>query len=101
MLCALSVECYRFLPDSSHRRGSGCVTQVMTHDTTSLTEDMSVREAVELFVTTGLSGFPVFDAEGRISGALSLADILWHEAMEDIIEQERVRARASLPRRHC
>lgn len=65
----------------------------MTHDTTSLTEDMPVREAVEKFVTTGTSGFPVMDKDGgtELKGILSLADILWHEAMEEIIEEEKVR----------
>lgn len=67
------------------------VEQVMTHDTTSLTEDMPVREAVEKFVTTGTSGFPVMDKDGgtELKGILSLADILWHEAMEEIIEEEK------------
>jgi hypothetical protein len=52
-----------------------------------------VREAVEKFVTSGTSGFPVMDKEGgtELKGILSLADILWHEAMEDIIEEEKVR----------
>lgn len=73
------------------RRGGGAA-QVMTCDTTSLTEDMPVRDAVEKFVTSGTSGFPVMDKEGgtELRGILSLADILWHEAMEDIIEEEKV-----------
>lgn len=72
--------------------GCCCVTsvQVMTRDVVTLHTTTPIREAVEAFLHTNKSGFPVVDADKKLVGIISLADILWHEAMEEILEAERV-----------
>lgn len=64
--------------------------QVMSLDFTCFNEDTPIREVIEEFLKReNVSGFPVVDDQENIVGLISLADIMWHEAMEDIIENER------------
>jgi len=72
------------------------VEQVMTRDVVTLHTTTPIREAVEAFLHTNKSGFPVVDADKKLVGIISLADILWHEAMEEILEAERSEGHLSI-----
>ena len=49
---------------------------VMTRDVVTLSPEMTLERAAELFVQRGISGAPVVDAGGRLVGILSETDIL-------------------------
>jgi len=49
---------------------------VMTEGITSLTDDATVQEAIELLVNTGVSAMPVLDRDGTMIGIVSEADLI-------------------------
>jgi CIC family chloride channel protein len=51
------------------------VDEVMTREYTSVREDLTVAELVEQFAASTHHGFPVVDAEDRLVGIVTLADI--------------------------
>ncbi len=59
---------------------------VMTEDLITLRPEMSLREAVGIFLEHRISGAPVLDDQGRAIGVLSLTDAMRHfqESSPDI-----------------
>lgn len=49
--------------------------ELMTRDVLSVEEDMSVAELARFLIDNDISGAVVRDAEGKISGVVSLADV--------------------------
>ena len=49
---------------------------VMTRDVLSVSEEASVREAVELLIGRGFRALPVVDDEGRLTGVVSSGDLV-------------------------
>ena len=49
---------------------------VMSNGTTSLGDDATVQEAIELLVNTGVSAMPVLDKDGIMIGIVSEADLI-------------------------
>lgn len=52
------------------------VEELMTREVLMLSEDSTIRQAVKLIASNGVSGIPVVDDEGRIVGLVSQADLL-------------------------
>lgn len=52
------------------------VSELMTVDVLTVTPDTPLREAAALLTTRRISGVPVVDAEGRVVGVVSEADIV-------------------------
>jgi len=55
------------------------VDQLMTHDVVTVTPETSLKKVAALLAEHRISGIPVCDAEGRVVGVVSEADILWKE----------------------
>ena len=49
---------------------------VMSNGTTSLGDDATVKEAIELLINTGVSAMPVLDKDGIMIGIVSEADLI-------------------------
>ncbi|MDG4797571.1 CBS domain-containing protein [Micromonospora sp. WMMD1082] len=64
------------------------VEDVMTRDVVSVAADTSYREVVDALVNSGVSAAPVVDAEGRVLGVVSEADLL-HKVEAAGEERER------------
>lgn len=58
------------------------VRQVMNTDVISLSEESTLRDALELFLEQRVSGAPVLNRKGRLVGVLSMTDIIWVESTE-------------------
>jgi CBS domain-containing protein len=68
------------------------LSKVMEPVTTCFKPDTPMREVIEEFLRAeNVSGFPVCDENEKLVGLISLSDIMWHEAMQDIIDSEKVR----------
>lgn len=69
------------------------VEQAMTttmKDMPTFSPETPIAEVIEEFLRReNVSAFPVVDDDENLVGLISLTDIMWHEAMEDIIETER------------
>ncbi len=52
------------------------VGDVMTRDVVSVTPDTPIKDAATMLAERGISGLPVCDADGRVVGVLSEADLL-------------------------
>ncbi len=55
------------------------VAEIMTIDVVAVTPETSLKEVAELLTTHGISGAPVVDAEGRVLGVVSEADVIAKE----------------------
>lgn len=55
------------------------VADVMTRNVSTLTPDVSLKEAARLLLRLGVSGAPVVTADGRVLGVLSEADLIAKE----------------------
>lgn len=55
----------------------------MNTQVTTLAEDATVRDAIKVFLDTGVSGAPVVDPSGRLVGVLSETDIILEQPEED------------------
>lgn len=51
-------------------------TDIMTADVVSVAEDTPVRDIVRLLLSRGISGVPVVNAEGAVTGVVSEGDLL-------------------------
>lgn len=56
------------------------VSEVMTHDVTTIGPDASLKEAAMLMVNAGISGLPVVDDKRRVIGIITEADFVAAEA---------------------
>src|SRR5689334_14426776 len=52
------------------------VEDVMSHEVLTVEADTSLKDAARLLVEKRISGLPVVDAEGRVVGVFSEADLL-------------------------
>lgn len=52
----------------------------MTTGVLSLTPELSIKDAIKLFVEKGISGAPVVDEAGKLLGILSESDLLWKDS---------------------
>ncbi|HZO97943.1 MAG TPA: CBS domain-containing protein [Gaiellaceae bacterium] len=55
------------------------VEQLMCRDVVTVTPETTLKEVAALLAKHRISGMPVCDAEGRVVGVVSEADILWKE----------------------
>src|SRR6266496_3618242 len=55
------------------------VAQIMTTDVATVAPETSLKELAELLTTRGISCAPVVDAEGRVLGVVSEADVIAKE----------------------
>lgn len=55
------------------------ITEVMDRDVTCLREEETIRDAIQLFLSCGISGAPVINTEGKIVGILSESDVITRE----------------------
>ncbi|SOE53270.1 BON domain-containing protein [Burkholderia sp. OK233] len=51
-------------------------SDVMTSNVISVMPDMTVREVAKIFIDKGISGAPVIDTEGHVTGMISEGDLL-------------------------
>jgi CBS domain-containing protein len=58
------------------------VKDFMTTDVLTVREETSFKDTVELLVEHGVSGVPVIDAEGRLVGLVTEADLVSKEAFD-------------------
>ncbi|CNE91421.1 signal-transduction protein [Mycobacterium tuberculosis] len=65
------------------------VETVMTSDVVTVPSDASVKEVVATLVHNGISGVPVVDAEGRVIGVVTEADLLRRAAADRGVEPSR------------
>eukprot|EP00210_Caulerpa_lentillifera_P003982 g3799.t2 len=56
------------------------VSQVMNRDVIFLTESQTVRDAIQIFLSSGISGAPVLNQQKSLIGVLSETDIIRREA---------------------
>jgi len=56
------------------------VGQVMNRDVIFLRESQTVRDAIQMFLSSGISGAPVLDLKNKLIGVLSETDIIRREA---------------------
>lgn len=61
---------------SYHEELGGKVSEFMTRDVKTVDADMSIVELAELFYTTPLRRYAVFDEENRLVGQISRRDVL-------------------------
>jgi predicted transcriptional regulator len=69
----------RALPAREARRGNDemkTARDIMMHPVFAVRESWSVRELAAFFTDKGISGAPVLDASGRLTGVVSLSDIV-------------------------
>jgi CBS domain-containing protein len=59
------------------------IEDVMTREPKSVTEDTPLKDVARILADNGISGLPVTDAEGRVVGVVSEADIIGKEAGAD------------------
>lgn len=55
------------------------IREVMNKDVQCLEETESVRNAIQMFLNSGISGAPVVNASGRLVGVLSESDVITRE----------------------
>lgn len=55
------------------------VEQIMSHEVVTVTPETSLKDVAGLLARHQIAGVPVCDAEGRVVGVVSEADILWKE----------------------
>lgn len=56
------------------------IEEVMTREAIAVTEDTPLKDAARVLADKGISGLPVTDADGRVVGVVSEADIIGKEA---------------------
>jgi len=54
---------------------------IMIRDVVSVPEDMDLRDLARLFLEKGITGAPVVDREGNLSGVISQTDLLYYQLM--------------------
>ncbi|MFG1605215.1 CBS domain-containing protein [Actinoplanes sp. NPDC049265] len=80
------------------------VADVMTRDVVSIPPEASYRETVDTLIVGGISAAPVVDADGRVLGVVSEADLLHKiEAADDHEHRRVIRAphRAATAKAHA
>ena len=63
----------------THRK----VSDVMTADVITVTEDAPFKEVAEIIADRGISGVPVLGAQGRVTGVVSEMDLLCKEEYQE------------------
>ena len=58
--------------------------EIMTKDVIVVEEDSPISKAVELMLAHGISGVPVVDSRGRLSGMLSESDLILGEGTPQV-----------------
>jgi CBS domain-containing protein len=53
------------------------VADVMTRDLLTVNPETSIKEAIQLLAKNHISGLPVVDQDGELTGILSEADVTW------------------------
>ncbi len=56
---------------------------VMSRDVITVSRDMDLRELEKLFLGRAITGAPVVDAEGNLSGVISQTDLLYYHLCRD------------------
>ncbi|MEV7010809.1 CBS domain-containing protein [Streptosporangium sp. NPDC051022] len=75
------------------------VSDVMTRTVVSVSGDTPCKDVAEALITHGISAVPVLDADGRVVGVISEADLLLKEELKDRYHHEERRpASRSRPR---
>ncbi len=59
------------------------IKDVMTDDVLTVSTSATLKETAQLLADLGISGMPVVDAEGKLAGVISEADILYKERGHD------------------
>jgi CBS-domain-containing membrane protein len=59
------------------------VADIMTRDIVAIDQDKPYKEIVEILISEGVSALPVVDAQGRVIGVVSEADLLHKEEHAD------------------
>ncbi len=75
------------------------VREIMTSPAYSVQEDASLEAALKLLATTRVTGLPVVDADGRVVGIISEADLLKADLEPDPRAHIRVAPQSSGPAR--
>jgi CBS-domain-containing membrane protein len=63
----------------THRK----VSDVMTADVVTVTEDAPFKEVAEIIAEHGISAVPVLGAQGRVTGVVSEMDLLCKEEYQE------------------
>lgn len=56
------------------------VAEVMTREPITIGEKAPLREAIKILAETRISGLPVVDDAGKLTGIISETDLMWQEA---------------------
>ena len=56
------------------------VKDIMTTDLVTINENISIRDSIKIFSNNNLSGLPVLDQDGYLTGVVSSTDIIQHES---------------------
>lgn len=59
-----------------HNTGSGKVSDYMSHEVTTISDDDSIISAAEIFLNQKRRRLPVLDASGKLVGQISRRDVL-------------------------
>lgn len=51
---------------------------IMTQDVITVGPETLIRELAEIFITRGISGVPVVDADGKVMGIATESDLIFH-----------------------
>ncbi|MFZ0430250.1 MAG: site-2 protease family protein [Acidobacteriota bacterium] len=73
------------------------VRDVMTHEVHTVAEDMTVSDLVHRMLTEHYLSFPVLDAEGRLTGFVTLQDVRKHRSTDG--DEGRMRVAEIMSRR--
>ena len=65
------------------------VQNVMTTEVTTIHPETTLKDVARILVQRGISGLPVVDAEGRVVGVVSEADLLIKEQGADALNHRR------------
>jgi CBS domain-containing protein len=71
------LDCLRLVAASNYYEDmGGKISEFMTTDVTTVSDDASIVEVADLFANSSLRHFPVMDEDGKLVGVISRVDVL-------------------------
>jgi CBS domain-containing protein len=71
------LDCLRLVASSNYYEDmGGKISEFMTKDVTTVSDDASIVEVADLFAKSNLRHFPVMDEDGKLVGVISRVDVL-------------------------
>ncbi|NJO01880.1 MAG: CBS domain-containing protein [Bacteroidia bacterium] len=94
-------DCLKVMVDSVyHNLPSGTVSDYMSHNVTTISDQKSIVEVASAFLNTNFKRFPVVNHEGKLVGQISRSDVLravkdmqsttWQDVVERVVNDHTV-----------